>query len=68
MIREALDHFQISPNLTDNIMREVARLKPAAPSASKPLVPWAIAGVKCDSDCVDARHRQSTLSAFSATL
>ena len=43
MIREALDHFQISPNLTDNIMREVARLKPAAPSASKPLVPWAIA-------------------------
>ena len=43
MIREALDHFQISPNLTDNIMREVARLKPAAPSGSKPLVPWAVA-------------------------
>ena len=43
MIREALDHFQISPNLTDNIMREVARLKPAAPSGSKPLVPWTIA-------------------------
>ena len=39
MIREALDHFQISPNLTDNIMREVARLKPVAPT-SKPLVPW----------------------------
>ncbi len=43
MIREALDHFQISPNLTDNIMREIARLKPVAPSRSKPLVPWAIA-------------------------
>ena len=43
MIREALDHFQISPNLTDNIMREVAHLKPAGPSGSKPLVPWAIA-------------------------
>ena len=43
MIREALDHFQISPNLTDNIMREVARLKPAAPSGSKPFVPWTIA-------------------------
>ena len=42
MIREALDHFQVSPNLTDNIMREVAHLKPAAPSGSKPLVPWAI--------------------------
>ena len=40
MIRDALEHFQISPNLTDNIMREVARLKPAAPSGSKPLVPW----------------------------
>ncbi len=42
MIREALDHFQISPNLTDNIMREVARLKPIAPSGGKPLVPWVI--------------------------
>jgi len=42
MIREALEHFQITPNLTDNIMREVARLKPAAPSGGKPLVPWAI--------------------------
>ena len=43
MIREALDHFQISPNLTDNIMREVARLKQAAPSGAKPFMPWAIA-------------------------
>ena len=43
MIKEALDYFQISPNLTNNIMREVARLKPAAPSNSKPLVPWTIA-------------------------
>ena len=42
MIREALDHFQITPNLTENIMREVSRLKPVAPSGSKPFVPWAI--------------------------
>ncbi len=42
MIREALDHFQISPNLTDNIMREISRLKPT-PSGSKPLVPWVVA-------------------------
>ena len=42
MIREALDHFQITPNLTENIMREVSRLKPVAPSGGKPLVPWAI--------------------------
>ena len=41
MIREALEHFQISPNLTDNIMQEVARLKPT-PSGSKPLIPWAV--------------------------
>ncbi len=42
MIREAISNFQISPNLTNNIMREVAQLKPAAPSGSKPLVPWVI--------------------------
>ena len=42
MIREALGNFQITPNLTENIMREISRLKPVAPSGSKPLVPWAI--------------------------
>ena len=42
MIREALDNFQITPNLTENIMREISRLKPIAPSGSKPLIPWAI--------------------------
>ena len=43
MIREALDHFQINPHLTDNIMQEIARIKPIAPSSNKPFVPWAIA-------------------------
>ena len=43
MIREALEHFQITPHLTENIMREIARIKPIAPSGGKPLVPWAIA-------------------------
>ena len=42
MIREALEHFKLSPNLTDNIMQEVSRLKPT-PSPSKPIVPWAVA-------------------------
>ena len=42
MIREALGNFQITPNLTENIMREISRLKPIAPSGSKPFVPWAI--------------------------
>ena len=43
MIREALENFQITPNLTENIMREISRLKPVAPSGSKPFVPWTIA-------------------------
>ncbi len=43
VIREALDNFQITPNLTDNIMREISRIKPATTPSSKPLVPWAIA-------------------------
>ena len=42
MIREALEHFQITPSLTDNIMQEISRLKPVAPSSSKPLIPWAV--------------------------
>ena len=45
MIREALENFQITPNLTENIMREVSRLKPTAPSGGKPLVPWGTIGV-----------------------
>ena len=43
MIREALDHFQITPHLTENVMREIARLKPIAPPGGKPFAPWAIA-------------------------
>ena len=42
MIREALGNFQITPNLTENIMQEISRLKPVAPSGGKPFVPWAI--------------------------
>ena len=42
MIREVLGNFQITPNLTENIMREISRLKPIAPVNSKPIVPWAI--------------------------
>ncbi len=43
MIREALDNFKITPNLTDTIMREISRTKPATPSGSNPLVPWTVA-------------------------
>lgn len=31
-----------SPDLTGNIMQEIARIKPAAPSASKPWIPWGL--------------------------
>ncbi|MCG9129288.1 sigma-70 family RNA polymerase sigma factor [Candidatus Poribacteria bacterium] len=44
MIRDALEHFQISPNLTDNIMQEISQTKQVAPTSGKPLIPW-IAGV-----------------------
>ncbi|RKU25196.1 hypothetical protein C6499_15265 [Candidatus Poribacteria bacterium] len=43
MIREALENFKITPNLTENIMQEIARIKPAAPSGGKPFIPWTIA-------------------------
>ena len=43
-IREALGSFQLSPNLTENIMREIPRIKPLSPTNGKPpVVPWAIA-------------------------
>ena len=43
MIREALDHFKISPHLIDNIIQEIARLKPEVSSGTKPLLPWVAA-------------------------
>ena len=43
MIRDVLENFQITPHLTENIMQEITRLKPATPTGGKPLVPWAIA-------------------------
>lgn len=40
LLQEASSIFQVSPTLTENIMREVAQIKPAAPSVSKPWIPW----------------------------
>ncbi len=42
MIRETLGSVQLPANFTENIMRQVAEIKPIAPTSSKPLVPWAI--------------------------
>ncbi len=43
IIREALDNFKITPHLTDNVMCEISRIKPATPTSNKPFVPWAVA-------------------------
>ena len=42
IIQEVVENFQLSPHLTENIMREVARIKPTSPSVSKPWMPWAL--------------------------
>ena len=42
MIRETLGSVQLPANFTENIMRQIADIKPIAPTSSKPLVPWAI--------------------------
>ncbi len=42
LLRDTSGIFQVSPTLTENIMREIARIKPASPSVSKPWIPWGI--------------------------
>ena len=42
MIQQNLGSFQLPANLTETIMREVSRIVPAAPAASKPVLPWAL--------------------------
>ena len=42
IIREAIDNFQISPHLTDSIMREITHTKVSTPTNGKPLVPWTV--------------------------
>ena len=42
IIQEIVDNFQLSPYLTENIMREVARTKPTSPAVSRPWMPWAL--------------------------
>ena len=42
MIQQNLGSFQLPTDLTTNIMREVSRTVPTAPTASKPVLPWAL--------------------------
>ena len=34
--------FQFPPTLTENIMREIAKIRPESPSVSKPWLPWGL--------------------------
>ncbi len=44
LVQEVLGGVQLSTNLTENIMREIPRIKPLSPTGGKlPIVPWAIA-------------------------
>ena len=42
MIRETLGSVQLPANFTENIMQQVAEIKPVTPISSKPIVPWAV--------------------------
>lgn len=44
MIREMLGGVQLSTDFTENIMRQVADIKPTQPPVGKPLLPWAAVG------------------------
>ena len=44
LVQEVLGSVQISANLTQNVMQQVADLKLTPPSATKPLIPWAAFG------------------------
>ena len=45
MIKENLSSFQLPTQMTENIMKEISRLNPIAPSGSKPLIPLAVSAV-----------------------
>ena len=42
MIRETLGSVQLPANFTENIIRQVADIKPVTPTSSKPIMPWAV--------------------------
>ena len=44
LINETLGGWQLSGNLLENIMRQIADIKPISPPTGKPLVPWMALG------------------------
>ena len=45
LIQEVLGGVQLPTHLTENIMRQVADLKPTPPPVAKPLLPWGAFGI-----------------------
>ncbi len=45
IVREVLGGFQLSATLTENVLREIAHIKPAVPTESKPWLPWTVAAL-----------------------
>ena len=58
MIREALEHFQISPNLTENVMQKISRIKPGLTFQQQTVGTVGSSCIKCNPDCVDVWHRE----------
>ena len=42
LIRETLGSVQLPANMIENITRQIADIKPTAPTSGKPLVPWVL--------------------------
>ena len=42
IVREVFSSFQLSANLTENIVREIAHIKPTSSPVSKPWLPWGV--------------------------
>ncbi|MYC77375.1 sigma-70 family RNA polymerase sigma factor [Candidatus Poribacteria bacterium] len=45
LVQEVLGGVQLSSNLTENIMRQIADVKPIPPPVAKPLLPWGAFGI-----------------------
>ncbi len=42
LLNDVSDIFQLKPTITENIMDEIARIKPTSPSVHKPWIPWGL--------------------------
>ena len=45
LVQEVLGGVQLSSNLTENVMRQIADVKPTPPPVAKPLFPWSAFGI-----------------------